>query len=114
MTFGNFEEFWAALGRLYEASVNNTTDIAELRRSIETLRVSAETTRASVETLRVSVETTRASVEPLRDSSAHLVDGVNKLTKVVGEHEHRLDRHDMTIDAILEDLRRHREGRSPQ
>lgn len=86
MTFGNFEEFWSALGRLYEASVNNTTDIGQLRVSVETLR----------------------------DSSAHLVDAVNKLTKVVDEHEHRLQRHDMTIDAILEDLRRHREGRSPQ
>ena len=107
MTFGNFEEFWAALARLYEASVNNTTDIAELRRSIETLRVSAEATRASA-------EATRASVEPLRESSARLVDGINKLTKVVDEHEHRLGRHDITIDAILEDLRRHREGPSAQ
>lgn len=86
MTFGNFEEFWAALGRLYEASVNNTTDIAQLRVSVETLR----------------------------ESSAHVLDAVNKLTKVVDEHEHRLDRHDLTIDAILEDLRRHREGHSPQ
>ena len=100
MTSGNFEEFWAGLARLYEASVNNTTDIAELRRSIETLRVSAEATRASV--------------EPLRESSARLVDGINKLTKVVDEHEHRLGRHDITIDAILEDLRRHREGPSAQ
>ena len=100
MTSGNFEEFWAALARLYEASVNNTTDIAELRKSIETLRVSAEATRASV--------------EPLRESSARLVDAINKLTKVVDEREHRLGRHDITIDAILEDLRRHREGPSAQ
>jgi hypothetical protein len=93
MAFGNFEEFWAALGRLYEASVNNTTDIAELRRSIEA---------------------TRESVEALRDSVAHSVDGINQLTKIVDEHEHRLDRHDVTIDAILEDLRRHREGPAAQ
>ena len=45
MTFGNFEEFGAALARLYEASVNHTTDIAELRRSVEATRTSVEDLR---------------------------------------------------------------------
>ena len=30
------------------------------------------------------------------------------------EHERRHDRTEITVEAILEDLRRHREGRSPQ
>jgi hypothetical protein len=33
---------------------------------------------------------------------------------VVESHERRPDRTEITVEAILEDLRRHREGRSPQ
>ena len=100
MQFGNFEEFWAALGRLYEASVNNTADIAELRTS------TAE--------LRESIAELRESTAELRDTSTRLLSAIEKHQGALESHERRLSRHDMTIDAILEDLRRHREGRSPQ
>jgi len=93
MEFGSFEEFWAALGRLYDANVKNAEEIGELRASVDGLR---------------------ETVTGLRDSTANLANAVDKLHKVVDAHERRLDRHEVTIEAILEDLRRHREGRSPQ
>ncbi len=100
MDFANFEEFWKALGRLYDSTLKNTEDIRELR--------------ASIGELRVSSEELRRSTEELRDASQHLLNAVEKHQVVVESHERRLDRTEITVDAILEDLRRHREGRSPQ
>ncbi len=97
MEFGSFEEFWAALGRLYDANVKNAEEIGELRASIEGLRG-------------FFVET----VTNLRDATANLARATEKLHGVAEAHERRLDRTEITIEAILEDLRRHREGRSPQ
>jgi hypothetical protein len=86
MEFGSFEEFWKALGRLYDSTVKNTEDIRELRASIEELSKGTQRILSAVERHQIAVE----------------------------GHEHRLDKHEITIEAILEDLRRHREGRSPQ
>ena len=86
MEFGTYEEFWNALGRLYESTLKNTEDIRELRASIEELSRGAE----------------------------RLLSAVEKHQQVVEAHERRHDRSEITVEAILEDLRRHREGRSPQ
>jgi hypothetical protein len=86
MDFANFEEFWKALGRLYDSSLRNTEDIHELR----------------------------VSVSDLREAAALLASAVQRDHDVIMAHEHRLDRAEITIEAILEDLRRHREGRPPQ
>jgi len=86
MEFGSFEEFWAALGRLYESTAKNTEDIRELR----------------------------ASIEVLSKGTERLLSAVEKHQHVIEEHERRPDRTEITVEAILEDLRRHREGRSPQ
>ncbi len=79
MEFANFDEFWKALGRLYD-------DILE----------------------------TKESVKDLREATGNLLRAVEKHQLVVESHERRLDRTEITIEAILEDLRRHREGRPPQ
>jgi len=79
MDFANFEEFWKALGRLYD-------DILE----------------------------TKESVKDLREATGHLMSIAEKHQLVVESHERRLDRTEITVEAILEDLRRHREGRPPQ
>jgi hypothetical protein len=79
MDFANFEEFWKALGRLYD-------DILE----------------------------TKESVKDLREATGHLLSVAEKHQQVVESHERRLDRTEITVEAILEDLRRHREGRPPQ
>jgi hypothetical protein len=86
MEFGSFEEFWNALGRLYDSTVKNTEDIRELR----------------------------ASIQELSKGTERLLSAVERHQKVVEDHERRLDRSEITVEAILEDLRRHREGRSPQ
>ncbi len=86
MDFASFDEFWKALGRLYDNSL-------ETRRSVEGLRV---------------------SVSELREATGQLLSTVEKHQRVIESHERRLDRNEITVEAILEDLRRHREGPSPQ
>ena len=100
MEFGSFEEFWKALGRLYDTNLQNSHDIGELRGSIGELRG--------------SIGELRESIGDLRDATAHLASAVETHQHVVESHERRLDRTEITVEAILEDLRRHREGRSPQ
>ena len=56
---------------------------------------------------------TRAAVDELRQATGQLLSAVEKHQQVVESHERRLDRTEITVEAILEDLRRHREGRPP-
>jgi len=86
MEFGSCEEFWAATGSLDDAKLKDTEEIRERR----------------------------ASVGELREVAAHLAHAVQKDHDVIMQHERRLDRHGITIEAILEDLRGDREGHSPQ
>lgn len=93
MDFASFDEFWKVLGRLYDSTLQNAQDIRELRSSIAELR---------------------GSTEELRDASLRLLSAVEKHQVIVESHERRLDHSEITIEAILEDLRRHREGSPPQ
>jgi hypothetical protein len=86
MDFSSFDEFWKALGRLYEGSVKHDAAIAKLQ----------------------------TSLEELRGASQRLLSAVEKHQEVVESRERRLDRSEITVEAILEDLRRHREGRASQ
>ena len=93
MDFANFEEFWKALGRLYDSTLKNTEDIRELREA---------------------AKEDRESARELREAATLLANAVQRDHEVIMAHEHRLDRAEITVEAILEDLRRHREGHSPQ
>jgi hypothetical protein len=93
MDFANFEEFWKALGRLYDSTLKNTEDIRELR---------------------AAAKEDRESARELREAATLLANAVQRDHEVIMAHEHRLDRMEITVEAILEDLRRHREGPSPQ
>jgi hypothetical protein len=93
MEFGSFDEFWKALGRLYDSTLKNTEDVRELRES---------------------AKEDRESARELREAATLLANAVKRDHEVIMAHEHRLDRTEITVEAILEDLRRHREGRSPQ
>ena len=53
-------------------------------------------------------------IRELREAATLLANAVQRDHDVIMAHERRLDRHEITVEAILEDLRRHREGRSPQ
>lgn len=86
MDFASFDEFWKALGRLYDSTLENKEAIRELR----------------------------ASIKDLDSVAAKTLSAVQQLHSVVTDHERRLDPNEITVEAILEDLRRHREGPSPQ
>jgi hypothetical protein len=86
MQFANFEEFWAALGRLYD----------------ETLQI------------KESMQVQGKSIGDLAEATQRLLSAVEKHQLVVESHERRLDRTEVTVEAILEDLRRHREQRPSQ
>jgi hypothetical protein len=86
MDFASFDELWKALGRLYD-------DILEIKESIKE---------------------DRESSRDLREATEHLLSAVEKHQLIVESHERRLGRTEITVEAILEDLRRHREGRPPQ
>ncbi len=93
MQFDNFEEFWAALGRLYGESL-------EIKESIKQLRQSDQANRESI----VGVT----------EATKHWLSAAEKQHEITASHEHRLDRTETTVEAILEDLRRHREQRPSQ
>jgi len=60
--------------------------------------------RPSIAELRVPSPATNAA-------AAHLLSAVEEHQKVVESHQCRLDRTEITVEAILEDGRRHREQR---
>ena len=93
MQFANFDEFWAALGRLYD-------EILEMKESIEKLRRTGEQAREDI--------------RGLTEASKLLLSAAEKHQQIVDSHERRLDRTEVTVEAILEDLRRHREQRPSQ
>jgi DNA anti-recombination protein RmuC len=97
MEFANFEEFWKALGRLYD-------DTLRINEAIDKLR----------EEQRESANELRDSLKDLRDATGNLLRAVEKQQAVLESPERRLDRTEITVEAVLEDLRRHREGHSPQ
>ena len=104
MEFNSFEEFWAALGRLYDETL-------EIKESIKKSSEAAE--RAS-ENDRELIHAQGASIKDLAEATARLLSAAEKHQQVVESHERRLDRTEVTVEAILEDLRRHREQRPSQ
>jgi len=54
------------------------------------------------------------SIGDLAEAAQRLLSAVEKHQQVVESHERRLDRTEVTVEAILEDLRRHREQRPSQ
>jgi hypothetical protein len=100
MQFANFDEFWAALGRLYDETL-------KIKESIKQSRLAAEKDR---EVMRVQGK----SIGDLAEATQRLLTAVEKHQLVVESHERPLDRTEVTVEAILEDLRRHREQRPSQ
>jgi hypothetical protein len=84
MQFASADDFWAALGRLYDSTL-------EMKGRIDGIG---------------------DKVEKLAEATGHLVNATENLQKVAETHERRLDRAEITIEAILEDLRRSREKRA--
>jgi hypothetical protein len=89
MTDFDKEEFWKGLGRLYEESVRQSQTISELGGKLTGL---------------TTVVTELAGVVK------QLAGVVQSQATITQSHEGRLDRVELTVEAILEDLKRHREG----
>jgi hypothetical protein len=54
------------------------------------------------------------SLKELNEATKRLLGAAEKLDEIVLSHEGRLDRTEIAVEAILEDLRRHREQRPSQ
>jgi uncharacterized coiled-coil DUF342 family protein len=93
------DEFWSALTRLYNETLKLNEEAEQDHRRIIELRESIERDHESIVQLRGETSDLLAIARIHQDS----------LTK----HEKRLDRTEVTVEAILEDLRRHRENRPP-
>jgi hypothetical protein len=100
MQFANFDDFRAALEWLSDETL-------EIKESIKQSRLAAERDhelmQAQGELMQVQAEATQ-----------RLLAAVEKHQLVVESHERRIDRTEITVEAILEDLRRHREQRPSQ
>lgn len=107
MEFANFEEFWKALGRLYDETL-------EIKESIKASNQAAERDRELMRAQGELIHAQGQSIGNLADAAQRLLDAVEKHQLLVESHERRLDRTEITVEAILEDLRRHREQRPSQ
>jgi signal transduction histidine kinase len=67
--------------------------------------------KQSMQEIRHSIAELHDASQATNEGAAHLRSAVEKHEQVVESHERRLDRTEITVEAILEDLGRHREQR---
>lgn len=77
-TFGGFEEFWAAMARLYDQQLKHDTQIAQLREAQELTNQ--------------QMQQTDARLDRLASMIATLAGTVAKQSDEIGSHERRLER----------------------
>jgi ABC-type transporter Mla subunit MlaD len=92
MQFANYEEFRAALGRLYDSTLEMKGRIEQIGEKVERLG---------------------DKVDTLADATTRLLHATENLQSVAETRERRLDRAEITLEAILEDLRRSRRTGTP-
>ena len=107
MQFANFDEFWAALGRLSDETL-------EIKEPIKQSHLAAERDRELMQAQDELMQVQGKSISDLAGATQRLLATVGKHQLVVESHERRIDRTEITVEAILEDLRRHREQRPSQ
>jgi len=84
-TFGSFEEFWAAMGRLYDQTLKHEALIAENAAGIARLRESQEATDRQM-------QATDARLDRLASMIATLSESVVRQAQQIESHERRLER----------------------
>jgi hypothetical protein len=113
-------EFWKALGNLYDETLvlreaiernfqlfeADHQSIIELRKSVGSLRDSSADQLESILHLQDAIVAQRANVDVLVELARFQQTSLQ-------QHERRLNDNDNKVEAILEDLRRHRENRPP-
>lgn len=84
-TFGNFEEFWAAMGRLYDRQLKHDEQIAELGVKIAQLRDAQAATDQQMRRTDERLDRVAAMV-------ATVAGAVAKQAQEIESHERRLER----------------------
>jgi septal ring factor EnvC (AmiA/AmiB activator) len=84
-TFGSFDEFWAAMSRLYDQQLKHDEQIAENAAQIARLREAQELTNQQM-------QQTDARLDRLVTTVATLAGSVAKMSEGVESHERRLER----------------------
>jgi septal ring factor EnvC (AmiA/AmiB activator) len=84
-TFGSFEEFWAAMGRLYDQQLKHDEQIAENAAHIARLREAQELTNQQM-------KQTDARLDRLVSTVATLAGAVARISDDIESHERRLER----------------------
>ena len=107
MQFANFDDFRAALGWLSDETL-------EIKESIKQSRLAAERDHELMQAQGELMQMQGKSIGDLAEATQRLLAAVEKHQLVVEPHERRIDRTEITVEAILEDLRRHREQRPSQ
>lgn len=77
-SFGSFEEFWAAMARLYDQQLKHDAQIAQLREAQELTNQQMQQTDAHLDRLASMVTTLAGTVARISDA--------------IESHERRLDR----------------------
>jgi hypothetical protein len=77
-TFGSFEEFWAAMARLYDQQLKHDAQIAQLREAQELTNQQMQSTDARLDRLASMVTTLAGTVARISDD--------------IESHERRLER----------------------
>ncbi|MFZ0792509.1 MAG: hypothetical protein WAM65_01985 [Candidatus Korobacteraceae bacterium] len=84
-TFGSFEEFWTAMGRLYDRQLKHDEQIAKNALDIARLREAQEVTNQQM-------QATDARLDRVMSMIATLAGTVAKQAEEVESHERRLER----------------------
>jgi septal ring factor EnvC (AmiA/AmiB activator) len=84
-TFGSFDEFWAAMGRLYDRQLKHDEQIAENAAQIARLRESQQQTDEQM-------KQTDARLDRLASMVTTLAGTVAKMSQDIESHERRLGR----------------------
>jgi uncharacterized protein (DUF3084 family) len=88
-TFGSFEEFWAAMGRLYDQTLKHEALIAENAAKHEAL-IAANA--AQIALVGEQMQATDARLDRLASMITTLAGSVVKMSEDIQSHERRLER----------------------
>src|SRR5271157_4695711 len=95
-TFGSFEQFWAAMGRLYDQTLKHEALIAENAAKHEALiaenAVRIAQLREAQEVTNQQMQATDARLDRLVSTVATLAGTVARVSEDIGSHERRLER----------------------
>ena len=91
-TFGSFEDFWAAMSRLYDRQLKHDEQIAELGVKIGQLRDAQELTNQQIVQLNQQMQATDARLDRTFTMIATLAGAVAKQAEEIESHERRLER----------------------